>query len=70
MAGTAGVPLAERKYLTVKDTSAHMGLGITLIKHIIKGGEFTGFITVGKSNNVMIDRVAFEKWVEEKGHVQ
>ena len=70
MAGTAGVPLKDRKYLTVKDMSAHMGLGIIMIKNIIKGGKFKDYITVGKSKKVMIDCEAFEKWVVEQGHIQ
>ena len=70
MAGTAGIPFGERKYLTVNDTSAYMGLGVTKLKNIIKGGEFKDYITVGKSNKVMIDREAFEKWVVEQGHIQ
>ena len=38
MAGTAGIPFGERKYLTINDTSAYMGLGVTKLKNIIKGG--------------------------------
>ena len=53
----------------MKDMAGHLGLGFTKVKEIIRGGEFTGFITIGKSNKVMIDRVAFEKWIEEKGHI-
>lgn len=69
MAGKLGLPLGERKYLTINDTAAYMGLGMTKVKNIIKDREFTEFITVGKSNKVMIDRAAFEKWVVEKGHI-
>lgn len=39
MAGTAGVPLKDRKYLTVKDMSAHMGLGIIMIKTLSRVGN-------------------------------
>lgn len=69
MAGKLGLSLGERKYLTINDTAAYMGLGMTKVKNIIKDREFTEFITVGKSNKVMIDRAAFEKWVVEKGHI-
>ena len=45
MAGTAGIPFGERKYLTINDTSAYMGLGVTKLKNIIKGGKFKEYIT-------------------------
>lgn len=69
MANGKFLPLGQRKYLSMKDMAGHLGLGFTKVKEIIRGGEFTGFITIGKSNKVMIDRVAFEKWIEEKGHI-
>ena len=69
MANGKFLPLGERKYLSMKDMAGHLGLGFTKVKEIVRGGEFTGFITIGKSNKVMIDRVAFEKWIEERGHI-
>ena len=57
MANGKFLPLGERKYLSMKDMAGHLGLGFTKVKEIVRGGEFTGFITIGKSNKVMIDRV-------------
>lgn len=37
MAGTAGIPFGERKYLTINDTSAYMGLGVTKLKKHYQG---------------------------------
>ena len=70
MAGTAGIPFGERKYLTINDTSAYMGLGVTKLKNIIKGGEFEDYITVGKQNKVMVDRIAFENFLKAKKHIE
>lgn len=69
MANGKFLPLGERKYLSMKDTAGYMGLGFTKVKEIIRGGEFTEYITIGKSNKVMVDRVAFEQFVKDKGHI-
>ena len=50
MANGKFLPLGERKYLSMKDMAGHLGLGFTKVKEIIRGGEFTEFITIGKSN--------------------
>lgn len=50
MANGKFLPLGERKYLSMKDMAGHLGLGFTKVKEIVRGGEFTGFITIGKSS--------------------
>ena len=71
MSRTANNPLpyAERKYLSMKEMGQYMGIGLNRMKQIKKDGEFTAYITVGKQGKVMIDRAAFEQWIEEKGYI-
>ena len=63
------VPMNQRKYLSMKEAGQYTGIGLDRMKQIKKDGEFTKYITVGKQNKVLIDRVAFEQWLEEKGHI-
>ena len=63
------VPMNQRKYLSMKEAGQYTGIGLDRMKQIKKDGEFTKYITVGKQNKVLIDRVAFEQWLEEKCHI-
>ena len=66
---TNSIPVQERTFLTQRELSRYTGISYDLVRKYVKGGEFKEYITVGKSNKVMIDRAAFEKWVVEKGHI-
>ena len=66
---TNPIPVEKRQYITVKELAAHTGIGVDCIKSIVKGGEFQDFIIVGKQNKVMIDHVAFGKYVKAKRHI-
>ena len=51
------------------DMGQYTGIVLTRIKKMKQDGEFDCYITVGKQNKVLIDRVAFEKLLEERGHI-
>lgn len=63
------LPLKDRKYLSLKEMCQYTGLGVDKIRQIINDGVFTKFFTVGKQNKLMIDRVAFEEWIETIDHI-
>ena len=63
-------PLNEKAFLTIKEAAKYTGIGYGLTKQLILGGEFKGIITVGKQNKVMVNRVAYEQFVQNKGHVE
>ncbi len=66
---TNSIPVEERTFLTIKEVCEYTGIALNLTRKIIKDGEFQDFITVGKQNKVMVDRVAFEQFVKSKKHI-
>ena len=68
-AKTNSVSTEERTFLTIKEICEHTGIALNLTRQIIKDGEFKDFITIGKQNKVMVDRVAFEQFVKSKKHI-
>lgn len=66
---TNSIPVEERTFLTIKEVCEYTGIALNLTRQIIKDGEFQDFITVGKQNKVMVDRVAFEQFVKSKKHI-
>ncbi len=53
----------------MKDMDQYMGISLNRIKQMRQDGKFICYITVGKQNKVLVDRVAFEKFIEERGHI-
>lgn len=58
---TNSIPVQERTFLTMRELGRYTGISYDLVKKYVKGGEFEDYITVGKQNKVMVDRIAFEK---------
>ena len=50
--------------MTVKETAQYLGVSKELIYKLIKLGEFTPVLRVGKS--IRIQKSKLEKWIEEQ----
>lgn len=63
-------PLDQKAFLTLKEAAKHTGIGYDLTKQLVKGGEFKDYITVGKQNKLLVDRVAYVDFIKQKGYVE
>lgn len=67
---TNSIPVQERTFLTQRELSRYTGISYDLVRKYVKGGEFEAYITVGKQNKVMVDRIAFENFLKSKKHIE
>lgn len=67
---TTPIPATERTFITMKELAKCSGLSYDLVKKYVLDGEFEDYITVGKQNKVMVDRVVFEKHIKSKKHIE
>ena len=67
---TNSIPVQERTFLTQRELSRYTGISYDLVRKYVKCGEFEDYITVGKQNKVMVDRIAFENFLKAKKHIE
>lgn len=67
---TNSIPVQERTFLTQRELSRYTGISYDLVRKYVKDREFEDYITVGKQNKVMVDRIAFENFLKAKKHIE
>ena len=67
---TNSIPVQERTFLTQRELGRYTGISYDLVRKYVKDREFEDYITVGKQNKVMVDRVAFENFIKSKKHIE
>ncbi len=67
---TNSIPAQERTFLTLRELGRYTGISYDLVKKCVKNREFEDYITVGKQNKVMVDRIAFENFIKAKKHIE
>lgn len=70
MGWTNPIPAGERTFLSMREVGRYTGISYDLVRKYVKDKEFEDYITVGKQNKVMVDRVAFENFIKSKKHIE